>query len=149
MQRLGGGAWGEHWGLALGGTGMVMYWNKQEQASARDCMYIITQLAPFNFGSDCQWNPGRAVVGRLRWAHWNLLLVLLVTQKLQRCFNNGGEPVTRKSRLNSLLIRKVENYNFSDSLPNIWGIFFPVDRSHQCFLKKEEDKIIYVSEIIR
>ena len=54
MQRLGGGAWGEQWGLALGGPGMVMYWNKQEQASARDCMYIITQLAPFSFASDYQ-----------------------------------------------------------------------------------------------
>ena len=65
---------------------MIMYWDRQEQASARDCMYILTELAAFSSGSDYQLNPGLVVGGSLRWANWNQRLVLLLSVKLQRCF---------------------------------------------------------------
>ena len=75
---------------------MIMYWDRQEQASARDCMYILTELAAFSIGSDYQLNPGVVVGGRLRWAYWNQRLVLTVSKKFSAASNNGGRPLSRK-----------------------------------------------------
>ena len=76
-------------GLGRPWYGNVLGWERQEQASARDCIYIITQLAPFSFGSDYQ---SRAVGGRL-------LLVLLVSLKLQRCFIQWRIALDRKIKV--------------------------------------------------